>query len=51
MANRHKFLSGARIEPRPVTGDMTVADMVETAFLAYNAARLREGCQLFVEKG
>jgi deoxyhypusine synthase len=29
---------------------MTVADMVETAFLAYNAARLREGCQLFVEK-
>jgi deoxyhypusine synthase len=50
MANRHKFLSGARIEPRPVTGDMTVADMVETAFLAYNAARLREGCQLFVEK-
>ena len=50
MADRHKFLSGARIDPRPITGDMTVADMVETAFLAYNAARLREGCQLFVEK-
>src|SRR6185369_6765504 len=31
-------------------GSMTVADLVESAFLAYNAARLRESCQLFVEK-
>src|SRR6185369_4673786 len=31
-------------------GSMTVADLVESAFLAYNAARLREACQLFVEK-
>jgi len=29
---------------------MTVAELVESAFLAYNAARLREACQLFVEK-
>jgi deoxyhypusine synthase len=29
---------------------MTVADLVDTAFLAYNAARLREGCQLLAEK-
>lgn len=29
---------------------MTVADLVESAFLAYNAARLREACQLFVGK-
>jgi deoxyhypusine synthase len=50
MANRHNFLSGASIDPKPVTGEMTVADMVDTAFHAYNAARLREGCQLLVEK-
>ncbi len=48
MANRHSFLGGKAIEPQPVTGNMTVADLVESAFLAYNAARLREACQLFV---
>lgn len=50
MANRPNFLSGTPIDPKPVTGSMTVADLVESAFLAYNAARLREACQLFVEK-
>ncbi len=50
MDHKHKFLSGAAIDPQPVTGDMTVADLVESAFLAYNAARLREGCQLMVER-
>jgi deoxyhypusine synthase len=50
MAHKHHFLSGTPIDPKPVTGEMTVADLVDSAFLAYNAARLREGCQLFVEK-
>ena len=50
MTNKHNFLSGKAIDPKPVTADMTVADLVESAFLAYNAARLREGCQLFVER-
>ncbi|HKV42750.1 MAG TPA: deoxyhypusine synthase [Blastocatellia bacterium] len=50
MANRSKFLSGARIDPQPITGSMTVAGLVDTAFLAYNAARLREACHLFVDK-
>ena len=50
MAKRHNFLGGTSIDPKPVTGSMTVAELVETAFLAYNAARLREGCQLFVER-
>ena len=50
MSNKHRFLSGKAIDPKPVTGEMTVADLVESAFLAYNAARLREGCQLFVER-
>jgi deoxyhypusine synthase len=50
MANRHNFLGGNAIDPKPVTGLMTVAELVDSAFLAYNAARLREACQLFVEK-
>jgi deoxyhypusine synthase len=50
MNHKQKFLSGTPINPKPVTGKMTVADLVESAFLAYNAARLREACQLYVEK-
>lgn len=41
---------GPKIAPGPVTGDMTVDRLVDSAFLAYNAARLREGCRLFVER-
>jgi len=43
-------LKGARIAPDPMTPGMTVEQMVDTAFLAYNAARLRESCRLFVER-
>src|ERR1044071_4542141 len=50
MAKRHNFLGGSPIDPQPVTGAMTVAELVESTFMAYNAARLREACQLFVEK-
>jgi len=50
MEGKHNFLSGGAIDPRPVTGEMTVADMVDSAFLAYNAARLRESCRLFAGK-
>ncbi|HJU75475.1 MAG TPA: deoxyhypusine synthase [Gemmatimonadaceae bacterium] len=44
------YLSGARIEPGAITGDERVADFIDNAFLAYNAARLREACRLFTEK-
>src|SRR5579885_3874433 len=49
---RHRLnhLSGARIDPVPVRGDMNVAELVDTAFLAYNGRRLREACRLFAEK-
>ncbi|HEY7681899.1 MAG TPA: deoxyhypusine synthase [Gemmatimonadales bacterium] len=42
------YLRGRRINPRPITGAETTADLLDNAFLAYNAGRLREGCQLFV---
>lgn len=44
------FLAGRRIAPRPVTGSVKAADLVERTFSAYNAARLREACALFVSK-
>jgi deoxyhypusine synthase len=45
-----RFLKGQRIDPRPIDGSETAADLIERTFLAYNAARLREGCQLFTQK-
>ena len=41
---------GPKIAPDPVVPGMTVDRLVDSAFLAYNAARLREGCRLLVEK-
>jgi deoxyhypusine synthase len=46
----HRFLGGAPITPPPVRGDMTAADLIDTAFMAYNGRRLREACRLFAEK-
>lgn len=43
-------LRGPRIDPRPISGTETAADLIDNAFLAYNAGRLREGCRLFSER-
>jgi len=45
-----KFLQGRRIDPKPITGNTKLVELVDNAFLAYNAARLREACWLFTEK-
>ncbi len=47
---KRQLLGGMPIAPRPVRGEETVVDLIDNAFLAYNAGRLREGCQLFVER-
>ncbi len=47
---QNKFLRGERIAPSPINGHESVADLIDGAFLAYNAARLREACQLFTQK-
>ena len=44
------YLRGQRIEPKAITGQETVAGLIENAFLAYNAGRLREACQLFTQR-
>src|SRR5260221_9646069 len=46
----HGYLAGARIDPTPIAGAMTVRQLVDGTFQAYNAARLREACQLFTHK-
>ena len=43
-------LRGPRINPKPITGREMVADLVDNAFLAYNAGRLREACHLFTDR-
>src|SRR5687767_1665943 len=51
MAKRKsKFLQGKRIDPAPITNKTSVADLIDESFLAYNAARLREACQLFTNR-
>ena len=45
-----KFLRGRRIDPKPITRVTKLTDLVDGAFLAYNAARLREACWLFTQK-
>ena len=45
-----RLLSGARIDPRPITGRETVPELIDNAFLAYNAGRMREACRLFAER-
>jgi deoxyhypusine synthase len=45
----HK-ISRLRIDPPAVAAGVTAADLLDAAFLSYNAGRLREGCQLFVKK-
>ncbi len=45
-----KFLKGPRINPKAITGKERVADLIDNAFLAYNAGRLKEACHLFTRQ-
>jgi len=45
-----KYLSGKKIGPGPIQPDVTLTELIDSAFEAYNAARLREACHLFVQK-
>ncbi len=39
-----------RLLPEPITKGIKVADLIDTAFKAYNGGRLAEACRLFTEK-
>jgi deoxyhypusine synthase len=45
-----RHLSGPKIDPTRVRGNMTVDELVAGTFGSYNAGRLREACRLFTEK-
>src|SRR5262247_4202842 len=50
MNNKSRFLHGQRIEPPAIDGSISIVDLVDKTFNAYNAARFREACHLFTER-
>src|SRR5258706_11536978 len=50
MEKKSRFLHGQRIEPPPIDGNISIVDLIDKTFNAYNAARLREDCHLFTER-
>jgi deoxyhypusine synthase len=44
------YLSGPQIVPRRVKSNMTVAELIDQQFQAYNSARLYEAARLYVEE-
>ncbi|OLT57921.1 homospermidine biosynthesis protein [Moorena bouillonii] len=46
----NRFLQGRKIAPSPITAGIPITELIDQTFLAYNSGRLREGCQLLVER-
>ncbi|MCI0442545.1 deoxyhypusine synthase [bacterium] len=43
-------LRGKKILPKKIDSKTSIVDLVDHTYMSYNAGRLREGCQLFVER-
>ena len=50
MKSKNKFLSGKQIIPKAVKKGVSIVDMIENHFQAYNAGRLKVACRLLNEK-
>jgi len=50
MSAKGKFLSGKRIDLRPIKRDVKITELVDRHFQAYNAGRLGEACRLFAQE-
>lgn len=50
IGSKHKFLKGYPIVPKPIPHNVSVTNLVDQYFQAFNAGRLREACQLFSNK-
>jgi len=50
MSPRSRYLSGQPIEPPAIDGGVSIVDLIDRTFNAYNAARFREACHLFTTK-
>jgi len=44
------YLSGKKIIPQPIPKGITIIDLIDNYFQAYNASRLKEAAQLFSQK-
>ncbi len=49
-ASQSRLDKHPRIDPKPIDESITITELVDRTFLAYNAARLREACQLFARR-
>jgi deoxyhypusine synthase len=50
MSNRNKFAAYPRLNPFGIGKNISAADLIDQAFLAYNGGRLREAAKLLTEK-
>src|SRR5947208_9363567 len=50
MNNKSRFLHGQSIQPPAIDANISIADLIDKTFNAYNAARFREACHLFSER-
>jgi deoxyhypusine synthase len=50
MEKRSRFLHGQRIEPPAIDANISIVDLIDKTFNAYNAARFRDACHLFTER-
>ena len=41
MAHKNEYLSGQRINPEPIRGDVRIDRLIDETFLAYNGGRLQ----------
>jgi deoxyhypusine synthase len=48
--NKSNFLKGKKILPGKINEDISINDLVEKYFQAYNAGRLSEACRVFTDK-
>ena len=45
-----QYLSGERIVPAPIAPNITVADLIDSGFQAYNAGRINEAARLYATR-
>jgi deoxyhypusine synthase len=48
--SKSRYLKGQPIEPPAIHADISITELVDKTFNAYNAARFREACHLFAER-
>jgi deoxyhypusine synthase len=50
MSRSGRHRSAPRIDPKPIDATISLTELVDRTFLAYNGARLREACQVFTRE-